>query len=175
MLGKDFIIFLWFFIYIFFLLFLLINKTIIYKIIILSLFYFYIIIVLSLTFFPVPIAWLEEIWRYQSVKNNFIPFVSLLEILWNQNWDIFIKSKQIIWNIILFIPLWFFIHLFFKEKTSFQKILFIGFLLSFSIEFLQYIIWNILWFFYRSSDIDDILLNSFGFIIWAYISKFLHK
>ena len=146
------------------------KKIFFKKIILYSLFYFYIITLLAVTIFPIPIQWLKEIWIYGG-NNNFIPFSSIRGILFNDNLHVIIKMKQIIGNIILFIPMGFFIPFIWKSKTYYKKTLLIGIVYSFCIELLQYIISFLLWFNYKVTDIDDILLNTLGFIIGFFLYK----
>ena len=162
-------------IYVFFLLVLIWEKNSIKKIIISSLFYFYIISILAVTIFPIPIQGLKEIGLYGWDNNNFIPFVSILDISFNDNLSVIIKIKQIIGNIVLFIPMGFFIPFIWKSKNNFRKALSIGILCSFSIELLQYIISLLLGFNYKVTDVDDILLNTLGFIIGFLLYKLFQR
>jgi len=157
-------------IYILFLIVLIWIKLSIKNIIISSFFYFYIITLIAVTIFPIPIQWLKEIWMY-GWNNNFIPFASISEILFNDNLSLTIKMKQIIGNIILFTPMWFFIPLIWKSQNSFKKVLLIWILASFSIESLQYIISLFLGFGYKVSDVDDILLNGLGVVLGFIVFK----
>ena len=61
-------------------------------------------------------------------------------------------------NILLFIPLGFFLPMVFPSKRSFGRTTFFCFGITVSIEFFQYFIG-------RSSDIDDVLTNLLGAII----------
>lgn len=162
-------------IYILFIIFLIWKKVNIKKLIISSLFYFYIIALIAVTLFPIPTQWLSEIAKYKWENNNFIPFLSILDILYNNNLDIFIKIKQIVGNIVLFVPMWFFIPLIWKVENNFKKALLIAFSCSFSIELLQYIISLLLWFSYKVTDIDDILLNTWGFVLWFFLYRLIFK
>lgn len=162
-------------IYIIYLIRLIFKKVWIYKIIINSLFYFYIVSLLAITIFPIPIQWVKEIWIYWWQNNNFIIFSSILEIVKNENLSDFIKIKQIIWNIVLFLPLWFFIPFICKKHISIKKSIYIWILASLSIELFQFIISNFLWFNYKSADIDDILLNTLWFIIWLILFKLFNN
>jgi glycopeptide antibiotics resistance protein len=164
MLDYEFLFIISIPIFILFLIILIWKKLSIKKIIISSLFYFYIITLIAVAIFPIPIGWLKEIWTYGGT-NNFIPFASISNILFNDSLSFTIKMKQIIGNIILFIPMWFLIPLIFKSQNSFKKVLLIWILASFSIELLQYIISLFLGFSYKVSDVDDILLNGLGVII----------
>lgn len=158
-------------IYIIFLIILILKKIKLNKIILNSFFYFYIVSLLAVTIFPIPIQWLKEIWIYLWQNNNFIPFASILEILRNEALSNFIKIKQIIWNIVLFIPMWFFIPFIWKKYIFIKKAIYIWILASLSIEIIQYIISLILWFNYKSFDIDDILLNTIWFIFWIILFR----
>ena len=75
-------------------------------------------------------------------------------------------------NIILFIPLGFFLPAVFKSNRKAYKTILITFALTFGIEFFQYFIG-------RSSDIDDIITNLLGgiigFIVFKLLDRFLKK
>lgn len=159
-------------IYIIFLIYLIVKKVSIGRIIVFSLFFLYIISLLSITILPLPIEWLNEIKNtFWENYNNYIPFASIFDILSNQNLGTFIKVKQVLWNIILFLPMGFLVPIIWKSKNVIKKALIIWLLSSFFIEILQFIISSFLWFNYKITDIDDIMLNTFGFIIWFYLYK----
>lgn len=145
-----------------------INKI---KVVFISLFFYYIIALLAVTLFPIPIQWLQEMSRYWWQNNNFIPLSSIFEILNHQSLGLFLKAKQILWNIILFIPLWFFVPLIWIKKQKIHDVILIGLWSSIFIEFLQFFISFLLWFHYKSTDIDDIILNTLGFIIGFFLYK----
>lgn len=96
---------------------------------------------------------------------NLIPF-NLQEIGIEQ----FLIEK--IPNIILFIPLGFFLPVVFKSNRKAYKTILITFALTFGIEFFQYFIG-------RLSDIDDIITNLLGgiigFIVFKLLDRFLKK
>lgn len=69
-------------------------------------------------------------------------------------------------NIILFVPLGFFIPIVFKRQRKLFKTVLISFSIIFSVEFIQYFIG-------RSADIVDILANLLGVIIGYVIYKLL--
>ncbi len=71
-------------------------------------------------------------------------------------------------NIILFIPLGFFLPAVFKSNRKAYKTILITFALTFGIEFFQYFIG-------RSSDIDDIMTNLLGGIIGFIVFKLLDR
>lgn len=172
MLDYEFLFIISIPIYIVFLIVLIWKKISLNKIILKSLFYFYVISIIAVTIFPIPIQWLKEIWIYWG-NNNFIPFESIFDIMFNDNLSIAIKMKQIVGNIILFIPMWFLIPLILKGKNSFKNALLIWILSSLSIELLQCLISLLLWFSYKVTDIDDILLNVLGFVFGYILSKYI--
>ena len=71
---------------------------------------------------------------------------------------------EVIPNIMMFVPLGFFIPVIFKNKRKLCKTIVMVFLLTFSIEFFQYFIG-------RSADINDIITNLLGGIIGYCIFK----
>ncbi len=71
-------------------------------------------------------------------------------------------------NIMLFIPLGFFIPIVLENKRKLYKTTFISLCITFSVEFFQYFIG-------RSSDIDDIITNILGAIIGYEVFKILSK
>ncbi|WP_442598364.1 VanZ family protein [Neobacillus sp. D3-1R] len=62
-------------------------------------------------------------------------------------------------NIILMVPLGFFIPFLAKKKRGLLQTVFLGFLFSFTIEVVQAV------FTFRSADIDDLIFNTFGVFI----------
>lgn len=159
-------------IYILLLIILIRKKTSLKKVVLGSLFYFYIIIILWITIFPIPIHGLKEIGIIGGWNNNFIPFMWIFDILSTHNMSFIIK--QIIGNILLFIPMGFFIALTWKNKNHFKKYLLIGFLCSVFIESLQYTISFLLGFNYRITDIDDVLLNTLGFVVGLFLYRLFY-
>ncbi len=127
--------------------------------------YFYCLLVFSLTILPIYIQ-KEAIEHYREVvgfSSNFIPFRSISQILLKiSNYSAF---KQLAGNIILFIPLSFILPLYTKRFRKFGKVLLSGFLISLGIETLQFIISFFYGFSYRTTDVDDIILNCAGVVI----------
>lgn len=148
-----------------------IRKIKIWNILWYSVFYLYIIAFLAVTLFPIPIQWLEIIWKYRSQNNNFIPIHSISSILFDEHLYYTIKIKQLLWNIILFMPLWFFMSIVISKNIHYKKIFLISLIFALWIEFIQYIIWIILWFNYRSVDIDDVILNTLWWITGYIVYK----
>lgn len=99
--------------------------------------------------------------------NNFIPFKEMLR--YDISSSLFIKN--VIGNIILFVPLGIFVTLYIKNK-SFLITFILSLIISCSIEFVQSIIG-------RTVDIDDVILNTFGgllgYLMYKVGSKFTCK
>lgn len=99
---------------------------------------------------------------------NIIPFKTIVEQLKDGNDMMSLSSLNLLGNIFLFSPVGFFIPLLAQRKINLKKIIAIGFSLSIFIEFVQLFIG-------RSSDIDDVLLNTFGVVIGYIVLIFGQK
>ncbi|MCA0992632.1 VanZ family protein [Pseudalkalibacillus hwajinpoensis] len=88
---------------------------------------------------------------------NLVLFDSI-KLMWESG-SYWLILKNIIGNILLFMPLGFLMPLVSKKGRSFLIIGIIGFLTSTVIELLQYFVAH------RIFDIDDILLNAFGALV----------
>ena len=100
-------------------------------------------------------------------SNNFIPFKEILR--YNMGSRLFFKN--VIGNMILFLPFGFFISLYLKEKKP-KLTLLITLVTSFSIELVQMIIGRVF-------DIDDIMLNLLGgylgYLVYYLLKKIWDK
>jgi len=101
---------------------------------------------------------------------NLIPFKSITEYLYTTNsavddWGA-ISSLNLLANLMLFLPLGIFAPLLWIKLRSFKSILLLGIGFVTTIEFIQYFIG-------RSSDIDDIILNSLSILIGFSIFRLL--
>lgn len=72
------------------------------------------------------------------------------------SWQQFIVEK--IPNVMLFIPLGFFVPVVFRRKRKLYQTAAVAFAMTFGVEFVQYFIG-------RSADIDDVITNLFGALI----------
>lgn len=102
-------------------------------------------------------------------------FSDVFNGMYNMNLILFKDASigMLILNFLLFVPYGFLLPCVFKNlKSNGKKVLLIGFITSFSIEFLQL-------FGGRFAEIDDILVNSLGvfvgFVIFSYISNIKYK
>lgn len=103
---------------------------------------------------------------FESYSNNFIPFKEIFRYSFNSK--LFIRN--VIGNIILFIPFGYLVTDMICSKAEKTKTLLIGvvpFITSLSIETIQLFIG-------RSFDIDDIILNYIGAIVGIIFYKILH-
>ena len=88
---------------------------------------------------------------------NLIPFVDIVN-------SPFAYMKNTILNIILFIPMGFFVPAVWKNYQSFKTMFFMGLAVSLGIELLQI-------FTFRLTDIDDLITNTAGTVIGYEISR----
>ncbi|TYS89988.1 VanZ family protein [Rossellomorea aquimaris] len=111
-----------------------------------------------------------------GVEHNFIPFKAIADAI--NFGDPIIALKQIGGNILLFIPLGLALPILFPTIKK-GKVIVIGFLISLSIELIQYMAGFFLGFNYRSFDVDDLMTNTLGTVIGLFVytllSNFLGK
>ncbi len=103
---------------------------------------------------------------------NLIPFHTLYQYLFQantnvDNWDQ-VSILNIFANMLLFSPMGFLVPLIWKKWDSFKEIFFLGLGITCLIEIVQLFIG-------RSTDIDDVILNTFGMIIGYAIFLILKK
>ena len=96
---------------------------------------------------------------FQIGTFNLIPFRTFSF----DQWSVMI----LLGNVIMFFPIGFFCALLWR-KTSWNRILLIGFLTTFCIEIIQLVVG-------RTFDIDDILLNTLGVLLGGLFCRFLHR
>lgn len=139
-----------------------------------SLFFFYIVAILAVTLFPIPI---EDRSDYINagieLNNNFIPLSSIYEIVSDR--PFYVILRQIGGNLILLLPLGFFVPLLWKNRRTFWKAFQVGLLTTLSIESLQLFISYLLGYTYKIFDVDDLILNSLGFILGLILFKTYQK
>ena len=138
---------------------------------ILSIFFIYILLLISNTFFPFTIR-SENYWSRRVI--NLTPALETIKMFndaFSSGRNYLIKHAfiNILGNLILLAPLSFFIALLWKRFRSFKHNILFCFIISFTIEFLQFFTDM------RTTDIDDLILNTIGSIIGFYIFKLLEK
>ncbi|MEE6451301.1 VanZ family protein [Gottfriedia acidiceleris] len=139
----------------------------------------YITCLLDITLFPFPYQkYLIQVMieDHLGYKNNFVPFKVVVDSIKYGSFSI--ALKQIGGNIALFIPLGFALPVL-NPNIKKSKTILVGFTVSLGIEIIQGTAGLFFGYNYRSCDIDDLLLNSFGtvlgFIVFSLITKFSIK
>lgn len=133
-----------------------------------SSFYVYIFMVLTLTGYFI-------LFREVSANNWWENMMRRIDQKDHVNLELFtifkiyrLSNTQIVGNFLMLMPLGFYFPLLYKKLSHFFIVLFVCFLVSFTIELLQLVTS------YRSADVDDILLNTAGafagFILYKFIS-----
>ena len=104
----------------------------------------------------------------QSAGVNLVPLHTIYDYAFQTNGQVsdwgMVSLLNLAGNVFLFSPIGFFLPVIWRRLQSFQKIFWIGLGTTCLIEFVQYFIG-------RSSDVDDIILNTIGVLIgyWAFI------
>ena len=129
------------------------------KLILAGLFWFYIAVVLRITVFRSGFT-LEHLFANGSV--NFTLFKEYIPMLKRGDWFLFIYL--FIGNIVWFVPFGMYLWASGKEKKLWT-VAFCGLLFSFAIESLQFIFGT------GCSELDDLVLNTFGAVAGAVLMK----
>lgn len=131
-----------------------------------NLFFIYFLILVNLTIFKYGYLTLDFDIRLYI---NYISFVETVKMFTNEFSDIHIALYNVIGNILLFIPLGFCIPLFFNKKNKLSKVILYGFIASLTIEVLQ------IFTPFNTTDIDDIIFNTFGSILGFIIFNIFYR
>lgn len=130
----------------------------------------YFLALIGVTLFPININ-NNIVNNNYILRINYIPFLSIVLYLCNINtlpislsFRIAFLTKNIIGNILLLLPLSFFIPMLYPKINGLKTYFFIGLIASLSIESLQ-LLENILGIGFRYVDIDDVIFNTFGVVI----------
>ena len=125
---------------------------------------------IGLTIFPIMVINNPEEYTEFYVRNNYIPFSSINDLLEHDYY--MVPLRNILGNILLFMPFGFMLTLKFRRIKGLLSVSFLGFLCSLLIEVIQLNIPN------RSFDIDDIFLNltggTLGYLLY-YIFHFIYR
>lgn len=152
------------------------HHNIIYWIIKIT-FYIYLLILINVTIFPIPFQKSElENLRKNFGKGfdvNFIPMKSILHIL-KSDLNISVKFRQIAGNLVLLLPLSFYLPFTTKKFRKAGKVFIFLLCSACMIEIMQLLIGQIIHYNYRVVDIDDIILNVCGGMAGFYIWKFFY-
>ena len=95
---------------------------------------------------------------------NIVPFKTLVDFF--TNWNIKVLILNVGVNLILFMPMGFFIPILFKNKIkNLKQFILIMIIITVIIEILQFLTYR------GSTDIDDVILNVFGAILAYFFVK----
>lgn len=150
--------------YILLLIYIIAKKNEFKKIFYITLLYFYGVVVFHVTLLPIPLDSIGiESLQMMSENNVYIQLIPFLDIF---TYGLYSFIKQIVGNIVMFIPLGVLLPLIYDRCKSFKYIIKYSFITSLLIESLQLIICFILIKApFRIFDINDLLLNTLGGII----------
>lgn len=130
----------------------------------------YFLALIGVTLFPININ-NNIVNNNYILRINYIPFLSIVLYICNINalpislsFRIVFLTKNIIGNILLLLPLSFFIPMLYPKIKGLKTYFFIGLIASLSIESLQ-LLENIFGIGLRYVDIDDVIFNTFGVVI----------
>ena len=124
----------------------------------------YILLVLSITMLPITVISKEELEEMRSHFGKYISYFQLVPFKTILGVGKFNFFRQIIGNIILFVPLPTIIKMN-NQKLTGLKIILIGMLSSVGVELMQLIIDIVTRYPSHIADIDDVILNSIGVVI----------
>ena len=124
-------------------------------------------LIIMICFFPFPIQ--QELLEEMKENNeglgyNFVPFRSVLSIVKEtvQYRSVGLLCYQVFGNIVLFMPFGLSLLYYLDGDKKFIKILALSFLISVLVEVEQGLLNSLIGINYRSVDIDDVILNTFG-------------
>lgn len=100
---------------------------------------------------------------------NYIPFVETINLFKNEFMGIGNALYNVIGNIVLFIPVGFFIPMLFNKKNNILLIALYGFLVSLTIEVIQ------LCTAFNLTDVDDLIFNTLGAVLGCIVFKVMYK
>lgn len=131
------------------------------------------IVVITIFPFPVDINEIDFMIEHDlGLTHSWIPFKTIfgsIKVIFDGGgYGVFFY--QIIGNILLFIPFGIGVTLYLSDtQKRFIKTMFVVLIVTISIELLQFIFGYLLGYAYRSTDMDDIILNTIGGWIGYYI------
>lgn len=132
----------------------------------LSIFFVYFLVVIYFTFFKSGVLAIN---LDQSRYMNIIPLKETVKMFKDNYMGLGNSLYNVLGNILLFMPLGFFIPMLFKKCNNSKKILLYGFTASFTIEGIQYFTaMNI-------ADVDDIIFNTLGALLGLICYRIFYK
>lgn len=145
-----------------------------YKLSFMILFIIYLLVFFSVTIFPITIV--TELGKGTFIDTNQGAFFQLIPGAGLEDITMYSFIKQIIGNILLFVPMYFFIRYIMEgRKKATLKSIGIGILASFGIELVQLLINIITNYANHICDIDDIICNTIGVVVGALLFMLIGK
>ena len=135
------------------------KKFEIQNMVLFTLFLVYMNILLSITLFPIPIGNAIDWYRANPKGYNFIPFHTV-ELYTRMPITLFFF--QVCGNVVIMMPFGFLLPFIVKKTMKLPKAMLVFLAASIGIETMQFLIGFSLGIRYRTVDIDDIILNTFG-------------
>lgn len=147
------------------------KKQGVWRIMFHSILLLYLLGVVNVTLFPVVVApdIIMEQRQAAQLHNNFMPLASIFEILRERRW--YVILPQIGGNILLAMPLGFLLPLMWQGFRAVKPAILVGVLFTVAIEASQFLISAAYGYTYKITDVDDILLNTFGFIVGFFLFR----
>lgn len=146
------------------------------------LFYMYIAGLITITFLPLFIS--ASPLNITELKHqiNIVPFKNIIQSVEsitesNTRYPVFytkLLMKNVLGNILILVPFGLFIAFFRKKKERIGKVILKGFTISFVIESTQ-LLMTLVGINRRSFDVDDLIMNTLGYLIGYYIMKMIEK
>lgn len=131
----------------------------------------YTVFAVGMFFFP--ILYDTSMFKAAAPSVNLIPLHSILEYF--QHFSTETAVKQVVGNVMVFLPIGFLIPILFAKFRHFAKLVLLSFLLSVSIEMIQYLISAATHTPNRAADIDDVILNLMGGMLGFCLYRFFES
>ncbi|QAA33303.1 VanZ family protein [Clostridium manihotivorum] len=142
------------------------NKKINYlREICMNIFFIYLLVVLSLTLFKMGELMISS---HFNRSINIIPVIETIR-MFNGRGSLRIAIYNVVGNSLVLIPFGFMLPILFEKTNKISKIAFYGAMTSIFIEFCQYFTAN------NTTDIDDVILNTFGAVIGLVCYRIFNK
>jgi len=135
----------------------------------------YLLGVIAVTLFPIPItpAMLEQ--RHMNPGQQFYNLVPLSTVWFMIQQHNLNAIANLAGNVALFVPFGFLVPLVFTNLARASKIVPLGFAVTFLVESCQFLISYTMDIFFRSFDVDDMILNTLGVVVGYLLLRLLQR
>lgn len=139
---------------------------------VIAIFAFYLLCVFKLTILPIII--IKSSYIMENLPDvtftQFVPFKTFMNLRYFD-----VRSMQVLYNVIMLLPLPIFIELISKKKHTSVNLVLIGFCTSLFIECIQLLIDILTKYPCKVCDIDDLITNTLGVFLGVLIIKYARK